>query len=208
MKYILSILALLLLSVSAMAQYRPLLGYADSPYPVKTTPLGVRYNAQGFDLWRKKWVVTKTPNWLIEQGASHLLQTFDFEARAVNDDPANIPTIIDRAWTRMRNKWVMCGGVYATVANSTASSSVTVIVEDSPFWMPQYGIYANGTTNGSTVRVLIMGSSRLFSSPPTATLVRMEDLLDWEIGNTFMLRGNLWNGTIAGEFGSRSPCGQ
>jgi hypothetical protein len=189
--------------------WNPLLGPSTTGQEVKSTPeYGIRYQANGFDRPKLKRIMIKSPRYLNKKGAAHLVESFQDFALEMTNDKDVVPRWIDEAWREIKDRWNECGGVYAETARSIDPRSIHIIVEDRPFWMPQYQFYANGTTDGTTIRVVNVTAARLFTYPEQAYLVRLPELLKWEIGNTFQARAFGYPGSVAAEIGAASPCGR
>src|SRR5262249_23821003 len=69
-------------------------------------------------------------------------------------------------------------------------------------------VYANGTTNGQTIRVVNITTAGLRTHPETAYLVRLPELLGWEMGNTLQVFAFGYPGSVDREIGGYSPCGR
>jgi hypothetical protein len=182
--------------------YRPLLGKPDAGVAEQVTPLGIHYQPNGFDRWRRKWVMKRTPNFLREQGAAHLIDQFQIEAEYIK--AVGIAKIIDDAYTTIRAKWLTCGGKYAEAANTTKPK---VIIEPKPFFVPEHNLFANGVATDKEIRVVVMGSRLLYNDPRNASIVSMKSLLLFEFGNAFEYALNDGRPiNVDEEIGDASPC--
>jgi hypothetical protein len=192
---------------SLAPDYRFLLGKPDADTPIFRTPMGINLDTNGYDRWRKKWVVKRTPAFLTEQGAGHLVEIFRAEAEYIRD--VGIPQIVDSAFDDIRAKWMACGGKWFDLAKSMQPSSITVVIEPKPFWVPEHNVYANGMATDKEIRVVVMGSRLLYSDPKNASIVSLKSLLEWETGNLFEYRLNKGKSIeVSEEIGNSSPCGK
>jgi hypothetical protein len=186
-----------------------LLGPSAGGQEARTTPqYGIRYQANGFDRPKLKRIMIKSPRYLNKKGAGHLVEPFQDFALEMTQDKDTVPRWIDEAWREIKDRWTECGGAWAEAARSIDPKSIHIIVEDRPFWMPQYQIYASGTTDGTAIRVVNVTTARLFTNADEAYLIRLPELLRWEIGNTFQVRAFGYPGSVAAEIGGASPCGK
>jgi hypothetical protein len=189
-------------------QWKPLL---QESYPREiqfTARYGIAYQSNGFDTPKRKIIAKKTPKYLRQMGAAHLIEGFQIFSTALTENPDNLPQWIDESWEEIKRKWVDCGGQHAQAANSFNPRRLLVVVEAAPFQVQNPAVMANGAVerDGRTIRVVNVTTSKLFSDPQNAYLVLLPDLLRWEMGNAMQVSAGLWDKTIAGEIGSRSPC--
>jgi hypothetical protein len=184
---------------------RPFLGEPDTTAPDKLTPRhGIRYNARGYDRPKLK-KISKTSAWLTRRGFESIIPDFKDYSNQMGVE-SQIPAWIDSAWDEIKSKWVDCGGRYANIANNFNQRSLYIIVEPAPFWLPSWKIYGAGMTDGRTIRALTVWAD---VEKGSGWVRKFDQLVQWEIGNALMLAaGNMWNGTIDGEIGHRSPCGK
>lgn len=192
-------------------QFAPFLGNASLDVPDKVTPrFHIRYNARGFDHGRRKRIERKTPKYLAAKGASHLIEEFQMIAEVMTSDDGPrgyIPLQIDLAYSAIKQKWIACGGNWASVARRFDPERLYIDFEAQPFWVPEHATWANGSTNGHHIRIVAITANKLFSDPAHAFLVRFESLATWEIGNAFGIEAGIPFTGIKNEIGDQSPCG-
>ncbi len=199
-----------------VAQYmaiQPLLGYGSSDQYYQTHHYGLRYTTQGLDRASRKpqwdgynkYVMQITPHFFQRSGAAHLIEPFWDEAKPFVADKKYIPRGIDTSFQETRDKWLSCGGIYADIASTTDLSNVVIIFEPLPFLVGS--TWAVGDVEeGYRIRIVALAADRIYSDPAHASLRLWQNLIKWEVGNLFMIRGHLWDGTLDGEVGDRSPC--
>lgn len=189
-------------------EWKPLL---QESYPREiqvTKRFGISYQSNSFDTAKRKIIAKKTPKYLRSMGADHLIAGFQVFSTALTENPDNLPAWIDEAWEEIKGKWIACGGIYERAARSFNPRSLFIIIEAAPFKVNDPPVTANGTVerDGRTIRAVNVSTGLLFSSPNNSYLVFLPDLLQWEMGNALQLAAGLWDKTIVGEIGNRSPC--
>lgn len=190
--------------------WKELLGQA-SPGPVKQTPLGIRYQANGFDKVKPK-KVEKALGWLRNRNVpEHVLREFESYCREFCSSPSPIPQMIDRAYQEMKQKYVICGGEWAKAARELDPKEIFVVVEPSPIWSSHWNTWAAGLAwlKDRKIQAICVGIDGIMTNPAQAGSVRkFPDLMRWEMGNLLSFLAGHRIKSPLDELGDKSPCGR
>ncbi len=207
------VLMINLIAVSAVSTtfaqelHKPLLG--PGTYESAKVINGLTYFTNGLDSPRPKRLNKKTPNYLRTFHVSeNLITEFQIEAFKITEDPNYLSRMIQETQNRIKTQWRECGGTFRNIADSFDDRSITLIIEEGPFWVPEWQIFAAGSTDGRVIRISVMSIASLKTNSSNAYLIKFKDVFAWEYGNTLQRFGHLWNGRIEDEIGDRSPCGK
>jgi hypothetical protein len=191
-----------------LINWKALLGPAQ-PQPEQRTPLGIRFQSNGFDKLRPKRVA-KILRWLENRKvpASLIAEYLDY-ANLFVEDERYIPRTIDAAFNEMRKKYLDCGGKWAETARKINTGQILVVCEPAPIWSPHWNTYAVGLAwkEKKLIQAVCVAMNGLMSNPTQAgPLRKFRDLCLWEFGNLL----SMWAGhqikTLADEIGNGSPC--
>lgn len=167
---------------------RAFLGEAEDG-PTLQTPLGINYQARGFDRIRTK-KINKSIAWMTKHGyTEYAIREFETYVRLLGS-PGHIPAAIDRAFEVIKSKWLARGGLPATVAQTVKPDSILILIEPLPVWIPEKSKFANGCalSDKRTIRAVCVYFN-FMNTPEKAELVKFDDIVRWECGNIYCKRG-------------------
>src|SRR6185369_9344015 len=129
--------------------FKPLFGAPDEAAQVKTTPLGIRVQAHGYDEplsekgLRKR--LRKSLAYLDSLGCSSGLKTeFEDYLHAL---PESLMNWIDSAYVAILDKWLPCEVRYHYVTKTIRPDEIEITLVPAPFWVPLRKTYAVGMTD-------------------------------------------------------------
>lgn len=190
--------------------FRPLLGLAEEA-ETKTTPLGIRYNAQGFDHPRREQI-QETIDWLKTQNLDSL--SFEAYALELTENPTALPQWIDATYSISSYRWEQCGGVWAWTVRANKPSSFLITLRQEPIqdfaeFRQVYSSYKEKlyearakTSIYSKAEIHIMACAMTVDGH----FKRIDNLLSWEWGNLFDRAMGTYRQRKRVEIGDRSPC--
>ena len=223
-------LAVPTLALSGAAQSGPnwfeFLGPVDDFCPeVRTPRYGILLATNGFNEGREKWFhpwkkngkvrPAKTVKYLLDQGADHLVEPFVNLASSMQDPEGLLPahgfmaTTVDIKFDEVRDKWLACGGRFATAVRAYDPSRLRIDVAAAPIWSTELNQWLAGVTWSPTrVQVVCVTADLIRQDGPHATLRGFPSLVAWEIGNAVAWSAGIGSADQATEVGSGSPCGR
>jgi hypothetical protein len=189
--------------------FKPLFGAPDEAAKVKTTPLGIRVQAHGYDqplegkALRKR--LKKSMAYLDSLGCSSGLKT-EF-GDYLHAFPESLTDWIDAGYLDILEKWQACrfssGGL---VVDKVAPKDIEITLVPAPFWVPLRKTYAVGMTDPNAKGAITICVAAVSRATPESFapdwLRRVDDLARWEIGNYFAFRAGIKDR----EIGDGSPC--
>jgi hypothetical protein len=191
-----------------LINWKALLGPAQ-PQPEQRTPLGIRFQSNGFDKLRPKRVA-KILRWLENRKvpASLIAEYLEY-ANLFVEDERYIPRTIDAAFNEMRKKYLDCGGKWAETARKINTGQILVVCEPAPIWSPHWNTYAVGLAwkERNLIQATCVAMNGLMTNPTQAgPLRKFSDLCRWEFGNLLSMKAGHVIKTLADEIGNGSPC--
>jgi len=188
--------------------FKPLFGPPDEAARVKTTLLGIRVQAHGYDeLLGEKGLrkrLRKSLAYLDSLGCSGGLKT-EF-GDYLHAFPESMLNWIDDGFMAIFNRWLSCKGTYYGVATTLRPSDIEITLVPAPFWVPLRKTYAVGMTDPNAKGAITICVAAVSRATPESVapdwLRRVDDLARWEIGNFFAFRAGIKDR----EIGDGSPC--
>jgi len=188
--------------------FKPLFGAPDEAAQVKTTPLGIRVQAHGYDeplegkALRKR--LKKSLAYLDSLGCSGNVQTeFEHYLHAFPESVMN--WWIDSGYLAIVKKWQACR-FSSVVAGQITPKDIEITLVPAPFWVPLRKTYAVGMTDPNAKGEITICVAAVSKATPESVapdwLRRVDDLARWEIGNYFAFRAGIKDR----EIGDGSPC--
>jgi hypothetical protein len=194
--------------MSTPTPWKKLLGNAIAA-PEQRTPLGIRFQSNGFDSVRPKQV-TKVLRWLENRNVpAALIAEYLEYANLFISDPRYIPLTIDSAYTEIRKLYLDCGGKWSDAARNITPGRILVICEPAPIWSEHWNTYAAGLAwmQKNLIQAVCVTANGIMSNPTQAgPLRRFSDLCVWEFGNYYSFKAGHRIKTPADEIGNQSPC--
>jgi hypothetical protein len=193
-------------------EYKPLLGDAGKS-EIKTTRLGIRYDAQGFDRVRRNKLERAISRLQLNGVPQYVINPFLQYAHKLGE-PDYVPRSLDRIFLITKNRFLACGLAKADKAAQLARPKDLLIrVEPGLFTMTRKG--QEFTAKGAAVDKRLIRAAVYVIHPVNerAEFWNLEAIVEWEMGNWFglLVDYNPWvrfTGKEAEkrEIGNRSPC--
>jgi len=189
--------------------FRSLLGSAV-PGEEKITPLGIRYQASGFDQPCRDRI-QESIEWLKTQGIDP--SNFETYALKLTEDSKALPLWIDVSYMYSRGKWEACGGVWAWTVKTYKPSAFLITLTDEPIKdgesfrlalskcpkLRYEALRRRSNTTNAEISVVACGMEDGRLNP-------IDNLLQWEWGNLFDLAMGTYRLRRKVEIGNHSPC--
>jgi len=166
-----------------------LFGDPDEAALWKQTPLGIHYQAHGFDERpRKQKRIEKRLNralrWMTEEGVPEYVRS-EF-IRYYNEFPDKLATWLDEAYHVIHDtRWPPCTTRYPGLLR-IRPDQIRITLVPAPFYVPFYQKFACGMMEPGregAITLCVAAVSRGNATPELNWLRRVGDLARWEIGN-------------------------
>ena len=189
--------------------FKPLFGPLDEAAQVKTTPLGIRVQAHGYDeLLGEKGLrkrLRKSLAYLDSLGCSSGLKT-EF-GDYLHAFPESLMGWIDAGYLDIFEKWQACRfSSVGLIVDKVAPKDIEITLVPAPFWVPLHKTYAVGMTDPNAKGAITICVAAVSRATPESVapdwLRRVDDLARYEIGNFFAYRAGIKDR----EIGDGSPC--
>lgn len=172
---------------------------------LKSTPLGIRFNSNGFDQLTDKQKTKRLKKLNKTFDKENIPDSTKSELLDYFESLPNMASWFDVSYSHIRDLWIACGGAFKETALKINPWNITISVEEAPFFVPYYKVFAVGMTEPSLNGAITLSVVALTEqgNPPTFSWVRnLNDLSRWEIGNYFAYR----HGIKDREVGDGKPC--
>jgi len=158
----------------------------------KQTPLGLNYNAKGFDRTpQNPKQVKKTAKrlnralaWMIEENVPQYVQD-EFSAY-FRDLPTCLPGWLDEAFLWLKEtRWAPCLNRYPKLA-AIRPGDIRITLEPAPIWVPYWKKHTCGIMEpdkGGAISLCVAAVTRGGDGPELNWLRRVDALAKWEMGN-------------------------
>lgn len=183
--------------------YKELLGKPDNKASATRTNLGITFYSRGFDSERDK---------KFEKGLKHLTnhKSPDYCIKEFKDYYTKIITknylseVVDRSFNEIYAIWINSDGKFMEAAKNYPKQRLTIYIESKPFWVIEHQLFAAGLCspdkNNLFIRSTICYVTKAFND-----IVTFDDLIRWEIGNSFGVFLGYKPKSINKEVGDRNP---